>query len=352
MARAGILYSQVAKAAATLAVEGKNPTVDNVREALGGTGSKSTIAPMLKRWKSEHQETVTEAELGLPAELLHAVKGIYEKLQADLAHQLGLAQDSHRQEQEAMAERLKLAAADKGALTEAKGSLDQELVQLKASFECLQKDQHAGEVSLTAARTENAGLQQRLADRGAEVQSLTQQLAQTRVQFEHYQETTARQRMDDRQAFEQRIARLEQELASGQQRQAAQQAALAQQESKLSQLDTDNARLRQALQEAQSDLGVVKNERDQLTYQVRELSAARVELDRRLETAQQALTEAKMMGATMQKQAEMLAQQLISAEARAEKVDQERLGLIQKLTEREHSPSQTESSVAHKIKQS
>ncbi|MDL2355123.1 MAG: DNA-binding protein [Pseudomonadota bacterium] len=38
----------------------KNPTVDNVREALGGTRSKSTIAPMLKRWKSEHQETIAE----------------------------------------------------------------------------------------------------------------------------------------------------------------------------------------------------------------------------------------------------------------------------------------------------
>ena len=104
--------------------------------------------------------------------------------------------------------------------------------------------------------------------------------------------------------------------------------------------------MRQTLQAAQSALGVVKNERDQFTYQVRELSAARVELDRRLETAQQAMTEAKIMGATMQKQAEMLAQQLVSAEARAEKADQERLGLIQKLTEQEHIPS-----VAHKIKQ-
>lgn len=351
MARAGILYSQVAKAAAKLTAEGKNPTVDNVREALGGTGSKSTIAPMLKRWKSEHQETVAEAELGLPAELVQAVKGIYEKLQADLAYQLGLARESHRQEQEAMAERLKLAAADKGALTEAKDCLDQELAQLKASFERLQKDQHAGEVALAAAQTENAGLQQRLADRAAEVHSLTQQLTQTRVQFEHYQETTARQRTEERQAFEQRIARMEQDLASGQQRQAAQQATLAQQETKLSQLDADNARLRQATQGTQAALGAVKSERDQLTYQVKELSAARAELDRRLKTAQQALTEAKMMGAAAQKQAEMLAHQLASAEARAEKADQERLGLIQKLTEREHSSTQTDSSVAYKINQ-
>ncbi|WP_169728165.1 DNA-binding protein, partial [Massilia alkalitolerans] len=52
MARAGILYSHVAKAAAQLTAAGKNATVDTVREALGGTGSKSTIAPMLKQWKA------------------------------------------------------------------------------------------------------------------------------------------------------------------------------------------------------------------------------------------------------------------------------------------------------------
>ena len=38
MARAGILYSQVAKAASQLAAAGKAPTIDMVREALGDTG--------------------------------------------------------------------------------------------------------------------------------------------------------------------------------------------------------------------------------------------------------------------------------------------------------------------------
>ena len=52
MARAGIIYSHVAKAAAALVAEGKNPTVDTIRAALGDTGSKSTIAPLLKRWKA------------------------------------------------------------------------------------------------------------------------------------------------------------------------------------------------------------------------------------------------------------------------------------------------------------
>src|SRR5437868_11897316 len=83
MARAGILYSHVAQAAAKLATEGKNPTVDNVREALGSTGSKSTIAPFLKRWKAEHEDVVLAQDAGVPRELLQVVKGLYESLQQD-----------------------------------------------------------------------------------------------------------------------------------------------------------------------------------------------------------------------------------------------------------------------------
>ena len=64
MARAGILYSHVAKAAAQLTAAGKNATVDTVREALGGTGSKSTIAPMLKQWKAQHEGEVAAAQRG------------------------------------------------------------------------------------------------------------------------------------------------------------------------------------------------------------------------------------------------------------------------------------------------
>jgi chromosome segregation ATPase len=194
MARAGILYSQVAKAAAQLAADGKNPTVDSVREALGSTGSKSTIAPMLKTWKSQHQESAAQAQLGLPAELVHAVKGVYENLQADAAQQLEAARKVHQQEQATLAERVSQAAADNRALTDASANLAQKLAHAEVAVDRLQQDHHKAVVVLTAAQTENASFQQHLADRAAEVTSLTQQLTHARTQFEHYQESTARQR--------------------------------------------------------------------------------------------------------------------------------------------------------------
>ena len=74
MARTGILYSDVMKAAQIVAADGRNPTVDSVREALGSTGSKSTIAPLLKRGKEVFQGAgAVKTESGLPAELMEAM---------------------------------------------------------------------------------------------------------------------------------------------------------------------------------------------------------------------------------------------------------------------------------------
>ncbi|GGZ80154.1 DNA-binding protein [Paraglaciecola sp. Hal342] len=57
MARAGVTYHDIAKAAEAIKTHGQEPTVDRVREHLG-TGSKSTIAPLLKRWRSDRPMSV------------------------------------------------------------------------------------------------------------------------------------------------------------------------------------------------------------------------------------------------------------------------------------------------------
>lgn len=335
MARAGILYSHVAQAAARLAAEGKNPTVDTVREALGDTGSKSTIAPFLKRWKTEHQETILEADLGVPAELLLAVKSVYEKMQADVNVQLEQVQATHQTEMQAAAEQVQQAKTEAVAHGKSNAELRAELERTSAAFTRLQVDHHAATVTLSAVQAENTGLNQRLADRATEINALNQQLSQARTQFEHYQEATARQRTEDRQAADQRIARLEQELADTQRRLATEQAASAQQHAQIVHLNTDRDRLQQAVSDAQDALGVVRTQRDQLAYQVKELATVRVDLDKKLDAAQEALTEARVAAATAQKDADMHAERLTNAEEKIAKLDQERVELMQKLKERE-----------------
>lgn len=211
MARSGILYSQVAKAAAQLAATGTNPTVDTVRAALGDTGSKSTIGPMLKRWKAEHEGEAVAAGAGLPADLLVAVKGVYQRLEAGVQAQVEQLNAAHnRARQEGMQQLEAESAAGRQVCAE-RDALSTELVEVKAALAHERDERQHGAVAIAVQRAENDGLIQRLADRAAEVRMLADQLAQSRQQFNHLQEKAAEQRQNDRQGFDVRIGVLEHE---------------------------------------------------------------------------------------------------------------------------------------------
>src|SRR3990172_5325162 len=55
MARGGITFIDVDKAARYLQGQGRNPTVDAIREHLG-TGSRTTLAEHLRQWKAAQVE--------------------------------------------------------------------------------------------------------------------------------------------------------------------------------------------------------------------------------------------------------------------------------------------------------
>lgn len=80
MARIGVTYFDISKAAELILERGETPTVDKVREQLG-TGSKSTIAPLLKRWRVD-SGVITETQSGLPNDILEAVKSLFDRINA------------------------------------------------------------------------------------------------------------------------------------------------------------------------------------------------------------------------------------------------------------------------------
>lgn len=328
MGRAGIHYSHVAKVAAQLAGDGKNPTVDSVREALGSTGSKSTIAPLLKRWKEEHQDAVVGTELGLPVELLQAMKGVYEKLQADVNQQLEQVNETHRITLQTATDQVQQLETDNNLLTEAKAGLSADLMQAQDALAQLRAEHQSQSVTLATLQSDNAGLEQRLADRAAEVAALNQQQTQTRLQFEHYQEATAAQRAEERHAAEQRSARLEQDLSGDQHRLQELQSTIAQQEMELSHLRPENTHLKETVCASQDELASTRLERNQLAYQFREITTTNQLLTSKFETVQQELTESRMALAAQEKQTELLTEHLARARDKAEKLDQEKLALF------------------------
>jgi chromosome segregation ATPase len=329
MARTGILYSDVMKAAQIVAADGRNPTVDNVREALGSTGSKSTIAPLLKRWKEEFQgAAAVKTEAGLPAELMEAMRGVYEKQQRDVAQQLETGMQQHRAERDAALETLKKTESERLKLTEARASLTQELRATQHALAQLKEEHHFRAVTLATLHSDNAGLTQRLADRGEEIAALNRQLAQVRSQFDHYQEAAATQRSEERAQAQQRISRLEQDNAQLQQRLQGQQATLVQQDMRLAQLQVEHTRLADEAAADREALATVRPERDQFEFQYLQAAASADALLAKLDTALLALNDAKVALAAQDRQLDMLAENSQAARQRAEALTLERDTLL------------------------
>ncbi len=241
MARAGILYSHVAQAAAKLTAEGKNPTVDNVREALGSTGSKSTIAPFLKRWKAEHEDVVLAQDAGVPRELLQVIKGLYDSLQQDAEKKAQeIAADMEAASSE-FASQLDSASQAATALIKERDDLLGQLALEGRLREKLEESNHALQLACAKAEGNTEALTQRLADRQTEVDNLHRQLDQVRAQFEHYQESMATQRAEERQLMEQMRTRFENEITEARRIISAQQASLAQYEVQLTRANQEHS---------------------------------------------------------------------------------------------------------------
>ena len=312
MGRAGITYTQVADAATSLMDSGRTPTVDHVRAALG-TGSKSTIAPLLKRWKDQHAETVNALEIGLPATLVRAVQQIHEGMQHEVRQQLEAQQAEHAAQRESAAERYVTLAAVQDALQFAHADQSVLLKQTQASLDALHTAHQAAAIRESALTSENQGLQQRLADRAAQVAGLVHQLEQTRRQFEHYQEASARQRSTERQSSDQQLRERDQALLELHRQLATIKADFAQQAQQLGEFEGNCRHLRTRTGQLEEQAAALQAERAQLAFQYREVSTARAELARRLEACDDQLLQARATAATQHHASAMLQRDLQQA---------------------------------------
>ena len=130
MARSGILYSDVAKAASQLTELGHPVTVDNVRKMLGDTGSKSTIAPYLRQWRENHALESESSRLKLPPSLLSAVQSLYEGMQQEAEIRFTEAEKLHEETVASMQAELQ---AQKKRLEESAQAHQEVLMELRLS---------------------------------------------------------------------------------------------------------------------------------------------------------------------------------------------------------------------------
>ena len=213
-------------------------------------------------------------------------------------------------------------------LTEARSALTQELRATQHALAQLKEEHHFRAVTLATLHSDNAGLTQRLADRGEEIAALNRQLAQVRSQFDHYQEAAATQRSEERAQAQQRISRLEQDNAQLQQRLQGQQATLVQQDMRLNQLQAEHARLADDAAADRTALATVRPERDQFEFQYLQAAASADALLAKLDTALLALNDAKVALAAQDRQLDMLAEHGQLSQQKMDALAQERDGLL------------------------
>lgn len=97
MSRPGVTYSEVAEAAQQLQAQGKNPTIEQIRQILK-TGSSTTIANHLKNWKeSQPSQTVLIDRDHVPEALIAAAKGLWERMLSMSDDRMRGITDEHQQ---------------------------------------------------------------------------------------------------------------------------------------------------------------------------------------------------------------------------------------------------------------
>lgn len=272
MARPGVTYLDIAKAATSLVEQGHYPSIEAVRHTLG-TGSNGTISRYLKSWR-EKQGNRLEAEQGLPETLLVTVKGLYDGIKEHATQRMASVEEEAQQR---LAEMEKHLADTKRVheqllkehqSLEAQFNLEQTQVK-KLQLEIVQREQ-----IIENTDAENRLLQARLTDKIEEVTRLSVQVLQAQTNFEHYTESARSQRQEERQRLETQLKTLEVKgqddqtlLAQQQQTIAAQEKEFALLQAEKNQREENLCNTQQALQTLRVEFETLKNKHMQLQSQ-------------------------------------------------------------------------------------
>lgn len=211
MARSGLYKSDVKKARDSLLAQGKNPSVDALRIALGNTGSKTTIHKYLK----ELEEEDGEAD-GRKTSISEALQDLVARLAAQLQDEANVQIDTVRSEYtekeriqaEALASSGKELSAARMHLQRTEGILQAEQVAHELTRETLQRET----VARHTAEQQVADLKERLAENESHRKSLEEKHQHAREALEHYRQSVKEQRDQDQRRHEQQVQQLQSEM--------------------------------------------------------------------------------------------------------------------------------------------
>lgn len=255
MARAGLYKTEVQKARDSLIAQGRHPSVDAVRVALGNTGSKSTIHRYLKELEAE-STAVPTSEVVISDSLRNLVAQLSARLaeeaDARIAEMKAQCEAATRKAAEALANQEREGRALSDRLQRTETALQEE----KRAHEETRGQLHERAIAISALKERATGLEARLAEQVAHAQSLEDKHSQARQALEHFRQSAKEQREAEARRHDHQVQTLQVEL-----RQANELVMTKNHE--VMQLNRDNARLTELHGQSESALRTVRREYDQ-----------------------------------------------------------------------------------------
>lgn len=198
MARIGVTYLDIVQAANAVKARGEEPTVDRVRTQLG-TGSKSTIAPLLKRWRSE---TASDTDVsGLPKDLIEALKELHQHIQGDADQRIEQMQQEHQKQQDEQLSQLAQARETEAKRSARIRELEQKLSLTEADRRGFKQAAEKGQAALEKCEYQHQEAVTRNEEQKNAIKEVKLENRDIREHFEHFQQHIASDRQYERDQF-------------------------------------------------------------------------------------------------------------------------------------------------------
>lgn len=212
MARLGVTYQDIANAANQLVGQGKQPTIEMIRHFLG-TGSSTTIANHLRKWRAEQDGTLNLSRVeNLPKEMITLMKGLWERLCFEANEKVKAIEITHQQVISELQQEVQKYKNNnqrwQNLFNQWKKEKDEFLtdkISLEQGIQVLQQEASGLKFTIESQEKHLQEKQDRIAELNR-LHSLVQ------ANLEHYRESAREQRLIDQQQFDEQKQALQAEI--------------------------------------------------------------------------------------------------------------------------------------------
>ncbi len=208
MARSGLYKGDVQRARDSLLAQGKNPSVDAVRVALGNTGSKTTIHRYLRELEEEEGRPVG-AKAAVSEALQDLVTRLATRLHEEAEERIDEAQQRFTARIQESDQAIEQGRQEAAALSNQLQRTETALQAERQAHEATGRELGARTTEVAQLHERIAGLTTRLAEHEAHAQSLEEKHAHAREALEHYRTTAKEQRDQEQRRHEHQLQELQ-----------------------------------------------------------------------------------------------------------------------------------------------